>query len=421
MPGAPGVEPKSFQLSHAIRAICFEVAAIREALGGAATLDPQVDAPLFQLDLAGNAAIDAVALRKAADAMAEALAMLASQLAAGITLNAPTITDFTNAQHDHLDADDGGLLMAAAISNFNAAVIALLVDLNIPDNLTLTNITQITNRDHGALQDLTADDHTQYALLAGRAGGQSLIGGTAASENLTLESTSHGTKGSVISKNNFVIGDGSALDFTLIFNTSTNDGLLTWSRANDRFEFNDDVFLNSTERIYFRDSELFIYSSVDGQLDIEADTLVRIGLDGDWEWPGNAVLRTAYPTADKMINLGKDTNRINDIFLGGRLKTAKGADVASASTLTLGGDGNSFDITGTTTINYITTTGWPAGSRVLLQFDGALTVTHNAGAVPANTAAIKLAGAANFAATADDVLELWYDGSFWREAGRSVI
>lgn len=36
---------------------------------------------------------------------------------------------------------------------------------------------------------------TGYALLAGRAGGQTLNGGTAASENLTLHSTANGTKG----------------------------------------------------------------------------------------------------------------------------------------------------------------------------------------------------------------------------------
>lgn len=37
-----------------------------------------------------------------------------------------------------------------------------------------------------------------YGLLAGRAGGQTLRGGTAASENLTLQSTSHATRGRVI-------------------------------------------------------------------------------------------------------------------------------------------------------------------------------------------------------------------------------
>ncbi len=42
-----------------------------------------------------------------------------------------------------------------------------------------------------------SDPHTGYALLAGRVGGQALIGGTAASNNLTLASTSNVTKGDV--------------------------------------------------------------------------------------------------------------------------------------------------------------------------------------------------------------------------------
>ncbi len=52
--------------------------------------------------------------------------------------------------------------------------------------------------DHGALTGLGDDDHTQYPLLIGRSTGQTLIGGTAASEDLTLESTSNATKGDVI-------------------------------------------------------------------------------------------------------------------------------------------------------------------------------------------------------------------------------
>jgi hypothetical protein len=52
--------------------------------------------------------------------------------------------------------------------------------------------------DHGALTGLGDDDHTQYALLAGRAGGQTLVGGTASGENLTLSSTAHATKGKIL-------------------------------------------------------------------------------------------------------------------------------------------------------------------------------------------------------------------------------
>jgi len=42
------------------------------------------------------------------------------------------------------------------------------------------------------------DPHTIYALLNGRAGGQTLIGGTAAGNNLTLQSTSHATRGMIV-------------------------------------------------------------------------------------------------------------------------------------------------------------------------------------------------------------------------------
>jgi hypothetical protein len=52
--------------------------------------------------------------------------------------------------------------------------------------------------DHGALAGLGDDDHSQYTLLAGRSGGQTLIGGTGSGDDLTLETTSDVTKGSYI-------------------------------------------------------------------------------------------------------------------------------------------------------------------------------------------------------------------------------
>lgn len=69
--------------------------------------------------------------------------------------------------------------------------------------------------DHGALTGLTDDDHTQYALLAGRASGQILEGGTASGETLTLKSTDHATKGGVI------IGDDDWLELDGITAPST--------------------------------------------------------------------------------------------------------------------------------------------------------------------------------------------------------
>lgn len=61
--------------------------------------------------------------------------------------------------------------------------------------------------DHGNLAGLGDDDHTQYALLAGRSGGQTLIGGTASANDLVFNSTSHATKGRIL------FGDADGLNY----------------------------------------------------------------------------------------------------------------------------------------------------------------------------------------------------------------
>lgn len=65
--------------------------------------------------------------------------------------------------------------------------------------------------DHGALTGLSDDDHSQYALLAGRSSGQILTGGTGSGDDLTLRSTTNATKGDIIVADqggNVLIGGG---------------------------------------------------------------------------------------------------------------------------------------------------------------------------------------------------------------------
>lgn len=60
------------------------------------------------------------------------------------------------------------------------------------------NVTQHQGAiDHGSIAGLSDDDHSQYALLAGRSGGQTIIGGTGAGEALMLKGTAHATPGAV--------------------------------------------------------------------------------------------------------------------------------------------------------------------------------------------------------------------------------
>jgi hypothetical protein len=112
---------------------------------------------------------------------------------------------------------------------------------------------------------------------------------------------------------------------------------------------------------------------------------------------------------------------VSSAMLSGRLHTHKGADVASGDEITLGVDGNYFDVTGTTTINHINNSGWQNGAVVILQFDASVTVTHNSGSPTGSEASMLLLGGGNFSATANDTLTLVYDGTTFREVARAAI
>jgi hypothetical protein len=119
----------------------------------------------------------------------------------------------------------------------------------------------------------------------------------------------------------------------------------------------------------------------------------------------------ATTAADARTNLGVPGLASNNTFSGidtfSKIqKWAKGADVASASALTLGDDGNYFDITGTTAITSIATKG--VGTVVRLHFDAALTLTHNA-------TTLILPGAGDITTAAGDEAEfIEYATGDWR-------
>ena len=81
------------------------------------------------------------------------------------------------------------------------------------------------------------------------------------------------------------------------------------------------------------------------------------------------------------------------VSIASTLKMAKGGDISSASPLVIDTDGNYFDVTGTTNFAAMTV---EAGNFFMLQFDGALTITHGSG--------IEIPGAANLTTAAGDRL-----------------
>ena len=68
------------------------------------------------------------------------------------------------------------------------------------------------------------------------------------------------------------LGDGTAgTDITVTFDGETSDGVLVWMEDEDYFQFNDDILMNTSEKLQFRDTGIYISSNADGDLDIVSD------------------------------------------------------------------------------------------------------------------------------------------------------
>ena len=90
-----------------------------------------------------------------------------------------------------------------------------------------------------------------------------------------------------------------------------------------------------------------------------------------------------------------------DNIFTGRSQGAKGASLTAAATLTLGADGNFFEVTGSTTITGISSC--TAGTRVVLRFIGTPLLTHSS--------SLYLHGGANLQTIADDIIEFMSNGT----------
>jgi microcystin-dependent protein len=119
------------------------------------------------------------------------------------------------------------------------------------------------------------------------------------------------------------------------------------------------------------------------------------------------------PTGGTAVGTGLDDNlrEIQGVVVRGL--SHKGADIASAATTDIGAvEGSTHDITGTTSIVSFGTV--RAGILKILQFDGVLTITHNA-------TSLILKFGQNHLTTAGDILAfISEDSGNWREVWRNV-
>lgn len=105
--------------------------------------------------------------------------------ATAISLTSANITDFVEAAQDAVG---------------NALVDSASIDFTYNDaGNSITAVVLPGGISHNSLANLTTGDaHTQYLNISGRAGGQSVFGGTGASETLTLNGTSNATRGDIL-------------------------------------------------------------------------------------------------------------------------------------------------------------------------------------------------------------------------------
>ena len=127
-------------------------------------------------------------------------------------------------------------------------------------------------------------------------------------------------EGGPISKllsNTLTFGAGTAgTDITMTFDGESNDGVMKWMEDEDYFEFSDDLLVASTEKLQFRDTDIYINSSTDGQLDLVADTEIQIAattidINGNVDVSGTLTVGGALDFSEANLsnvgNLGVDS------------------------------------------------------------------------------------------------------------------
>lgn len=200
-------------------------------------------------------------------------------------------------------------------------------------------------------------------------------------------------------------------------------GASTYKYHVEVVDLNGDPVTDETATIYVKTVNTNTNASIWPAADTTTGTLtgaVTIDANGKGEWYGTA---TSY---DVVVQYRGDTYVYQDFAPSSDKRIVVDTKepvvdlnslVASGSTVTLPLYGDFFQISGTTNINNITSTGHQIGKRVLLLFGGNLQIGENGNITISQT----FGGAANTGANAGTLtvgsgtlLEVVWDGTKWR-------
>lgn len=184
--------------------------------------------------------------------------------------------------------------------------------------------------DHGTLTGLLDDDHTQYALLAGRSGGQTLTGGTGITDALIFKTTSGvGASGSDMK---FLVGNNGATESMTILNTgrigimnNAPTAQLHLGRSDGDILFGDNAFPGKQV-------------STDGGIEFSDSGRLKGGLFTEVD---NAILTYGINAVPILGIGGRDNTKIGGMF---RLDTRAGQNYFAVIRYPIGTDNYQFDL-----------------------------------------------------------------------------
>lgn len=226
---------------------------------------------------------------------------------------------------------------------------------NVVGGLTTANNAVLTTNGSGvpSWSVLSADTFTQYALLAGRSGGQTLNGGTAASQGLTLDSTSNAVKGDILlnpSGGNVGIGTtspGATLELKStqgvpVFVRSDNNWETAVQISNTSSGANRDWSLLATGSTNSAGSGKFqIYDNFAGSTRLTVDTSGNVGI-GTTSPNSNLEVLSTTAAAYRGISSTQVTNDAYGSIIA--LGKARGTPAAPLAVQTGDGTGSIYSI-----------------------------------------------------------------------------